>query len=134
MAWLIAGLGNPGERYAQTRHNVGRMVVLELAHRGGGARLRKVRFLPAEAAEVRIGEHTVWLGASTLYMNESGTSYAGLARKHRIEPGHVVAVHDEIEDPAGGAAAQARRWLGGAQRACVRSPRRSRPPTTSACG
>jgi PTH1 family peptidyl-tRNA hydrolase len=100
MAWLVAGLGNPGERYASTRHNAGRMVVHELARRAG-ARFRKVRFLPAEAAEVRIGGDPVFLVAATLYMNEAGTAYAGVARKHRIDPGHLIAVHDEIEIPAG---------------------------------
>jgi PTH1 family peptidyl-tRNA hydrolase len=96
MTWLVAGLGNPGDRYANTRHNAGRMVLHELARRAG-SRFKKVRFLPAEAAEVRIGQETVWLVASTLYMNESGTSYAGVARKHHVEPDRVIAVHDEIE-------------------------------------
>ena len=100
MAWLVAGLGNPGERYAATRHNAGRLVVEELARRGD-ARLSKARFLPAEVAEVRIGDEQVWLVASTLYMNESGTSYAGVARKRKVEPAQVIAVHDEIDIPAG---------------------------------
>ena len=100
MAWVIAGLGNPGERYASTRHNLGRMVVAELATRAG-ARLRKVRFLPVEAAEIRIGDEVAWIATSTLYMNEAGTAFAGLARKHEVDPDHVVAVHDEIEIPAG---------------------------------
>ena len=46
MAWLVAGLGNPGDRYERTRHNIGKLVVEELA-RSGDARLKKVRFLPA---------------------------------------------------------------------------------------
>jgi PTH1 family peptidyl-tRNA hydrolase len=99
MAWLIAGLGNPGEEYARTRHNAGRLVVDELAERLG-IRLRKARFLPAESAEGKIGGHVVWLVASTRFMNESGPSYASFARKHDIEPDHLVAVHDEIEIPA----------------------------------
>lgn len=100
MAWVIAGLGNPGERYASTRHNLGRMVVVELATRAG-ARLRKVRFLPAEAAQIRLGDEVAWIATSTLYMNEAGSAFAGLARKHGVDPDHVVAVHDEIEIPAG---------------------------------
>jgi len=100
MAWVIAGLGNPGERYATTRHNLGRMVVAELAARAG-ARLRKVRFMPVDAAEIRLGDQVVWLATSTLYMNEAGTAYAGLARKHKVPSEQVVAVHDEIEIPAG---------------------------------
>ena len=57
MTWLVAGLGNPGDRYANTRHNVGRMVVDELAHRAG-ERFRKTRFLPVEIAEMREGERS----------------------------------------------------------------------------
>ncbi len=98
MAWLIAGLGNPGDEYARTRHNAGRLAVEDLADRSG-SRLRKVRFQAAEAADVRIGDEVVWLVASTRFMNESGPTYASLARKHSIAPDHVVAVHDEIEIP-----------------------------------
>ena len=100
MAWLIAGLGNPDQRYARTRHNVGRMVVDELA-REGGDRFRKVRFLPVEAAEIRVGDERVELARSTRYMNESGPSYASLAKKRGIEPGRLIAVHDELDIPAG---------------------------------
>jgi len=98
MAWLIAGLGNPGDEYARTRHNAGRLALDDLAERHG-ARLRKVRFQAAEADDVRIGDETVWLVGSTRFMNESGPTYASLARKHGIAPAHLVAVHDEIEIP-----------------------------------
>jgi len=99
MAWLVAGLGNPGDEYARTRHNAGRLALDDLAQRHG-ARLRKVRFQAAEANDVRIGRETVWLVASTRFMNDAGPTYASLARKHGIEPAHVVALHDEIEIPA----------------------------------
>lgn len=100
MAWLIAGLGNPGEAYARTRHNAGRMTldVLAQAHR---ARLKKARFLPADVGEIHIGSEPVWLVTSTRFMNESGPAYASFAAKHAIEPEHVIAVHDELEIPAG---------------------------------
>jgi peptidyl-tRNA hydrolase, PTH1 family len=100
MPWLVAGLGNPGDRYANTRHNVGRMVANELA-RASGERFRKVRFLPAELAEAREGDEQLLLVRSTHFMNESGPSYAGLAKKRGVEPGHVIAVHDELDIPAG---------------------------------
>ena len=100
MAWLIAGLGNPDERYARTRHNIGRMVVDELAHEAG-ERFRKVRFLPVESAEIRVGDERLILARSTRYMNESGPSYASLAKKQGIEPSHLIAVHDELDIPAG---------------------------------
>ena len=100
MTWLVAGLGNPGDRYAKTRHNVGRMVVEELA-RAHAARLRKVRFLPAEAAEVREADERVVLATSTRFMNESGPSYASLAKKQHVDADRLIAVYDELDIPAG---------------------------------
>jgi peptidyl-tRNA hydrolase, PTH1 family len=96
MAWLVAGLGNPGDRYANTRHNIGRMVVHELA-RANGDRFRKARFLPAEIAETHEAGERVLLVTSTRFMNESGPSYAGVAKKQHVEPDHVIAVHDELD-------------------------------------
>ena len=101
MTWLVAGLGNPGDRYANTRHNVGRMVVGEMA-RHAGERFKKVRFLPVEVAEVReAGGERVLLAASTRFMNESGPSYASLANKHDVEADRLIAVYDELDIPAG---------------------------------
>ncbi|MGZ8632105.1 MAG: aminoacyl-tRNA hydrolase [Actinomycetota bacterium] len=101
MTWLVAGLGNPGDRYANTRHNVGRMVVGEMA-RHAGERFKKVRFLPVEVAEVReAGGERVLLAASTRFMNESGPSYASLANKHDVEAHRLIAVYDELDIPAG---------------------------------
>jgi PTH1 family peptidyl-tRNA hydrolase len=99
-AWLVAGLGNPDERYAQTRHNVGRMVA-DLLVADADERPRKVRFLPVDAAEIRIGDERVLVARSTRFMNESGPGYASLARKHGIEAKRVIAVHDELDIPAG---------------------------------
>jgi len=100
MTWLVAGLGNPGDRYANTRHNLGRMVAGELA-RAHGARFKKVRFLPVEAAEIREAGEPVVLAWSTRFMNESGSSYASLAKKRDVESDHLIAVYDELDIPAG---------------------------------
>lgn len=100
MAWLVAGLGNPGDRYANTRHNLGRMVVEELA-RADRERFKKVRFLPAELADIHEGSEHVLLVKSTHFMNESGPSYAGVAKKRDVEPDHLIAVHDELDIDAG---------------------------------
>ena len=96
MTWLVAGLGNPGERYERTRHNLGRMVVAELASRAD-ARFRKMRFLPVEVAEIREGSERVVLARSQRFYNESGPVYASLAKKQRIDPAHVLAVHDDLD-------------------------------------
>jgi len=95
-AWLVAGLGNPGERYSATRHNLGARVVERLADRLG-TRLRKVRFLPIEAGEVVVDGERVWLARSQTFMNVSGPSIASLARKRDVDPDRLVVVHDEID-------------------------------------
>lgn len=96
MAWLVVGLGNPGERYAATRHNLGRWTVERLADRLG-ARFRKVRFHRVEAAEAKAGGEPLLLVRPLTYMNESGPPVAGFAGRRRIEPGRIVVVHDEID-------------------------------------
>src|SRR5919106_6286554 len=94
--WLVAGLGNPGDEYARTRHNVGAMVSQRLADRLG-ARFRKVRMLPLFAAEARHGDVPLLLTAPGTFMNVSGPPIASLARKRGIPVERVVVCHDEID-------------------------------------
>lgn len=96
MTWLVAGLGNPGPRYAKTRHNLGYRVVDELADRSG-ERFRKARFVPADVAELTEGGERILLAKARDFMNVTGPAFASLARKHRVEPERVIAVHDEID-------------------------------------
>lgn len=96
MTWLVAGLGNPGERYERTRHNLGRMVIAQLAGRAR-ERFRKARFLPADVAEIRDGDERLVLATSQRFYNESGPVYASLAKKHHLGPEQVVAVHDDLD-------------------------------------
>ena len=98
--WLIAGLGNPGNEYIRTRHNVGAMVSERLAERLDG-RFKKVRMLPLLAAEVRHGQTPLLLTAPGTFMNESGPPIASFARKRGVALDHVVACHDEIDLPFG---------------------------------
>ena len=100
MTWLVAGLGNPGDRYAKTRHNLGYRVVEELARRSG-ERFKKVRFVPADTAEITEAGERVVLAKAHAYMNETGPAFASLARKHRVATDHVIVVHDEIDLPFG---------------------------------
>jgi peptidyl-tRNA hydrolase, PTH1 family len=100
MTWLVAGLGNPGERYANTRHNLGYRVVDELAAREG-ERFRKARFVGADVGEIRVDGERILLAKSRAFMNESGPAIASLVRKHGVDPDHVIAVHDEIDLPFG---------------------------------
>ncbi|HEX2032334.1 MAG TPA: aminoacyl-tRNA hydrolase [Actinomycetota bacterium] len=95
-AWLVVGLGNPGDRYAATRHNVGARVVERLAERLG-ARLRKMRFNPLEAADTRSGDRRLWLLRPLTWMNESGPPVASFAKRRDVPPERVVVCHDEID-------------------------------------
>ena len=98
--WLVAGLGNPGERYAPTRHNIGARVVERLADRLG-TRLRKVRFSSVEAAEVTVDGERMLLTRALAFMNVSGPPVASFAKRRRVDPAHLIAVHDEIDLPFG---------------------------------
>jgi PTH1 family peptidyl-tRNA hydrolase len=120
--WLVVGLGNPGPRYAANRHNVGAMVLDELAGRHGGTwsaasgpggqRPRAV------TAAVRLGVldggapgPAVVLAKPTTYMNESGGPVGMLARYLAVPAERVVLVHDELDIPF----AQVRLKLGGGE-------------------
>ena len=95
-AWLVAGLGNPGERYAKTRHNAGAMVVQRLCQRFG-VKLKKVRFLSVLAAEARHLDVPLLLVESGGWMNESGPPIASFAKRRHIPVDRIVACHDEID-------------------------------------
>jgi peptidyl-tRNA hydrolase, PTH1 family len=91
---LIAGLGNPGREYEQTRHNLGWLVVDELARRHGGSFRSK---FSGQLSEERIGEKKVALLKPETYMNESGRSIAAAARFFKVHPGALLVVHDDVD-------------------------------------
>ena len=98
-AWLVVGLGNPGPEYARTRHNVGQMVLDELASRLGGTfKVHKTRAQVLES-RLRPGGPRVVLAKPLTYMNTSGGPVAGLAKFYGIPAERVIAVHDEIDIP-----------------------------------
>lgn len=98
--WLVVGLGNPGSKYARNRHNVGFMVVDELARRHN---------LPAWKGTVKGGEATTGLLTTERgrekavlikpqeYMNLSGFAVSRAAQFYSVEPDHILVVHDEID-------------------------------------
>lgn len=95
---LVVGLGNPGDEYARTRHNVGAEVVEILARRHGG-RLRKARRERATVDEVRVDGRRVALAVPLTYMNDSGHAVGSLARRFEVTPERIVIVHDELDLP-----------------------------------
>lgn len=98
-SWLVVGLGNPGPRYEATRHNVGQLVVDELAaRRGVGFKTHKANARVAETW-LRPGGAKLILAKPNTFMNVSGGPVAGLARFYGVEPARVVVVHDELDIP-----------------------------------
>ncbi len=96
--FIIAGLGNVGEKYDGTRHNAGFVAIDYIAERRG-VKIDRARFYSL-TAECRIGECRVLLMKPTTFMNNSGTAVAEAARFYKIPPERVLILHDEISfDP-----------------------------------
>ena len=91
---LVAGLGNPGREYECTRHNVGWLVLDELARRHGGSWRSK---FSGSLAEVRLGDARLALLKPETYMNESGRSVGASARFFKVEPAQLLVVHDDVD-------------------------------------
>jgi peptidyl-tRNA hydrolase, PTH1 family len=115
--WLVVGLGNPGREYAHHRHNIGFAVADLLADRIG-ARFGRHRRASALVAEGWLGQPggsqpaiRMVIAKPMTFMNLSGSAVASLAQFYKIEPGRIVAVHDELDLPFG----QIRAKLGGGE-------------------
>ncbi len=112
-SWLIVGLGNPGPQYAGNRHNVGAMVIDELAARdaSGAAGSRasfKTHRSRARVAQIRLGTRPggapgprVVLAVPSTYMNTSGGPVAGLLKYFSVPLERLIVVHDELDIEAG---------------------------------
>ncbi len=95
---LVVGLGNPGDEYRHTRHNVGADAVEILAARHG-ARLRVDKAVRASIDTITIAGKRVLLAVPTTYMNDSGLAVSALVRRCDVAPEQVVVVHDELDLP-----------------------------------
>ncbi|WIM69002.1 aminoacyl-tRNA hydrolase [Corynebacterium breve] len=102
--WLVVGLGNPGAKYAATRHNVGYMALDHLLAENE----THLEPVPGVKANVAVAGDVAYL-RSTTYMNLSGEGVAPVARLLGIEPDHIIVIHDELDLPPG----QVRLKLGG---------------------
>ena len=92
---LIVGLGNPGKKYARTRHNVGTDAIELLAQRLSVS--LKVGRDRAQVAETRIGDHAVVLAVPTTWMNDSGEAVGPIARRFKIPAANIIVIHDELD-------------------------------------
>ena len=97
---VVAGLGNPGDKHADTLHNAGFWCVDELARRAGASFGYEKRF-DAEVARVRLEGADLWLAKPQSYMNLSGQPLRGLLDYYRAETSELLVVHDEIDLPPG---------------------------------
>jgi len=97
---IVIGLGNPGEEYAATRHNVGQMVAEELARRCG-VTLKSHRKTHTRAATGQLAGRAVMLAVPMSYMNLSGGPVASLAKYQSVLPADVIVIHDELDIPFG---------------------------------
>lgn len=101
MAWLVVGLGNPGPDYTSTRHNIGQMVVDALATKHSAKWSSHKSHTDAAAFKLGAGVDaaSVILVKSHGYMNESGGPVKALANFFKVEPDHIIAIHDELDIP-----------------------------------
>ena len=96
---IIAGLGNPGAEYAQTKHNVGFMLVGALAERLNAPAWKEDFF--SAITEVRIGGEKVFLVKPLTYMNNSGEALGPMLSYYKIDADELVVVHDDMDIPVG---------------------------------
>jgi PTH1 family peptidyl-tRNA hydrolase len=101
MTWLVVGLGNPGDQYAATRHNIGQMVIDELAKRHSVKLSSHKSRTEIAAYKLGVGAnaHSIILGKSKSYMNETGGPVKALANFYSVEPNKIIALHDELDIP-----------------------------------
>ena len=99
MTWLVVGLGNPGDQYVATRHNVGQMVIDELAKRNGLKFSSHKSRTDVAAYKLGVGAdaHSIILAKSHGYMNESGGPIKAVASFYSIEPAKIIVLHDELD-------------------------------------
>jgi len=95
VVWIVLGLGNPGARYRQTRHNVGFRVVDRLAAHWGVTVSRAAH--RALVGEARPDGERVLLVKPQTFMNASGETAASVHRFYRVAPSRMVAIHDDVD-------------------------------------
>jgi PTH1 family peptidyl-tRNA hydrolase len=101
MTWLVVGLGNPGDQYAATRHNIGQMVIDELAKKNSiKLSSHKSRTdIAAYKLGVGVDAHSIILAKSKSYMNETGGPIKALANFYSVQPENIIVLHDELDIP-----------------------------------
>ncbi|MGO1715617.1 MAG: aminoacyl-tRNA hydrolase, partial [Ancrocorticia populi] len=98
--YAVIGLGNPGEKYARTRHNAGHMLIDVMAERAEGS-LKAHRASGTHALGARMGEERVILATCDSYMNTSGGPVKKLLDYYKVAPENLIVIHDDLDLPFG---------------------------------
>ncbi|HVK62000.1 MAG TPA: aminoacyl-tRNA hydrolase [Bdellovibrionales bacterium] len=109
--WLVVGLGNPGGKYAMTRHNVGFMALDAYCASVGMPKWKEER--QALVTKLKIDDEDVLFVKPQTFMNKSGESVQALMHFHKIETSNLIVVHDEIDIPFGAVRIHKNRGAGG---------------------
>jgi PTH1 family peptidyl-tRNA hydrolase len=99
MTWLVVGLGNPGQAYNLTRHNIGFMLVDLIAELCGVSSFKNK--FSAEIADCVIDDYKMILAKPLTYMNNSGNAVRAIADYYKIAPSNILVVHDDLDIPLG---------------------------------
>lgn len=99
VSWIVVFLGNPGQKYENTRHNVGFMTA-EVCERATGVSISKARFR-ALTAQTRLEGQGVLLMKPQTFMNLSGEAVAKAAKFYKVRPEHIIVVSDDVSLPVG---------------------------------
>jgi PTH1 family peptidyl-tRNA hydrolase len=97
--WLVIGLGNPGREYERSRHNVGFLVVDELAHRSGARVTEKAA--KSLTGRIRVGDRELVLAKPQTMMNLSGLAAKALRAKYDVPLERTLVIHDDLDHPFG---------------------------------
>lgn len=97
--WAVIGLGNPGRRYARTRHNVGFIFVRRMADRQG-VKIKRRKYM-ARIAEIEMNDEKLILAQPQTYMNRSGLAVREIAQGYKLAPQDIIIVYDDLDIPLG---------------------------------
>jgi peptidyl-tRNA hydrolase, PTH1 family len=101
MQYLFIGLGNPGEEYERTRHNIGRMALQSFAESHDADVWETEKGAKSLLSRTKVGKHDVWMALPDTFMNKSGLAAAYLASKKKVKSENVIVLQDDMDLPIG---------------------------------
>jgi PTH1 family peptidyl-tRNA hydrolase len=99
--YLVVGLGNPGEKYEKTRHNIGKKTVSDFRVFASASAWRTDKKFGAQISEGLLGEEKIILAIPTTFMNNSGKAVKLLIIRYRLPVTNLIVIHDDIDLPMG---------------------------------